>query len=79
MSPIETTLTVAPDGTASIDARTGLPAGRHRVLLFLADDEEARDPNGWPIDFFAQTYGSCADDPLPEVTSEPPQEREALV
>jgi len=35
------------------------------------DESESRDPNGWPTGFFAQTYGSCSDDPLPEVTAQP--------
>ncbi len=78
MSAIETIVTVAPDGSASIDAPIGLPAGRHRALL-LPEEAGARDPNGWPIDFFALTHGSCADDPLPDVVLEPSQEREALM
>ncbi len=78
MPPIATLLTVEPDGSAHIDVPTGLPAGRHRVLLLVADEPDARDANDWPLGFFDQTYGSCADDALPEVTGEAAQEREAL-
>jgi hypothetical protein len=78
MSAIETVIMVEADGSAHIDAPTGLPVGRHRALLLVMDEDDARDANGWPVGFFAQTYGSCADDPLPEATAEPAQEREAL-
>jgi hypothetical protein len=78
MSTIDTILMVEPDGSAHIEALTGLAVGRHRVLLLITDEPAQRDANGWPSDFFAQTYGSCCDDPLPEATVEPPQEREAV-
>jgi len=78
MSTIEATLTVESDGSAHLDTPTGLPAGRHHVLLLVMDESESRDPNGWPTGFFAQTYGSCGDDPLPEVGTELAQEREAI-
>jgi hypothetical protein len=78
MSTIETILTVEPDGSAHVEALTGLPVGRHRVFLFVPDEPALRDANGWPSDFFDQTYGSFSDDPLPEATAEPSQEREAV-
>jgi hypothetical protein len=78
MSTIDTTLTAEPDGSAHFEAPTGLAAGRHRVLLLVADELALRDANDWPIGFFAQTYGSCADDQLPDATTEPSQELEAL-
>lgn len=78
MPPIEATIIIEPDGSAHIDEPTGLPVGRHRVLLHLTEEHDATDPNGWPIGFLDQTYGSLADDPLPEVSFEPSQEREDL-
>ena len=78
MSPIETTITVEPDGSAHLDPPPGLSVGRHHVLLLVTDDSGIRDANGWPMGFFAQTYGSCGDDPLPEAAVEPAQEREDL-
>ena len=78
MSTIDSTITVEPDGSAHIDTPTGLPTGRHRVLLFLRNDNEPRDANGWPVGFFDQTYGSCAEDPIPEAVPEFSQEREGI-
>jgi len=52
--------------------------GRHHVLLLVTDGRDSRDANGWPMGFFAQTYGSCSDDPLPEAAVEPAQDREDL-
>ena len=60
MRTIETTVTVAADGSA-----TGFPAGRYRVVVLVAEPPaEARDERGWPLGFFEETYGSLADDPL---------------
>lgn len=79
MSTINTMITVEPDGSARIDTPAGLAAGRHHVVLLVSDDDVSRDTNGWPSGFFAQTYSSCADDPIPGVVSEPSQERDSLL
>lgn len=67
MHTIETTATVAADGSATIDDPLDVPAGRHRVVVMV--DEQmmvTESPNdlGWPSGYFERTYGSLADSPL---------------
>ncbi len=69
MHTIETTATVTADGSATIDEPLDVPAGRHRVVLMVDEDEQiapTESPNnlGWPPGYFKQTYGSLADIPL---------------
>ncbi len=79
MRTIETTLTVAADGSAALDEPVGLPAGRHRVVVLVEElVTEARDDLGWPPGFFEETYGALADDPLTRPEQGEAQEREAL-
>ncbi len=79
MRRIETTVTVAADGSATVDEPLRLPTGRHRVVVLVAEPAAvARDERGWPLGFFEETYGSLADDPLSRPEHGEPQEREAL-
>ena len=79
MRTIETTVTVAADGSATVDEPLRLPAGRHRVVVLVAEPPAvARDERGWPCGLFEETYGSLADDPLSRPEQGEPQEREAL-
>lgn len=67
MHTIETTATVAADGSATIDEPLDVPAGRHRVVLMVDEQtttSEAVDELGWPPGYFERTYGSLADSPL---------------
>ncbi len=79
MRTIETTLTVAADGSATLEKPVRLPAGRHRVVVLVEElVTEARDDLGWPPGFFDETYGALADDPLTRPEQGEAQEREAL-
>ncbi len=65
MRTIETSVTVAADGFATVDGSLRLPAGRHRAIVLVDESVAvARDERGWPVRFFEDTYGSFADDPL---------------
>ena len=83
MQAIETTATVAEDGTVTIDQPVDAAPGRHRIVLVIdeqvaAPDSEPQRGADWPPGYFEQTFGALADDPL---TREPPgeyEEREAL-
>lgn len=39
-------------------------ARRESEVLRAKWESEAGNENGWPLSFIADTYGSCADDPL---------------
>jgi hypothetical protein len=79
MRTIETSVTVAADGFATVDEPLRLPAGRHRVVVLVDEPAAAeRDERGWPVGFFEDTYGSFADDPLRRPEQGDAQEREAL-
>ena len=79
MRRIETTVTVAAGGSATLDEPLRLPAGRHRVVVLVAEPPaEARDECGWPLGFFEETYGSLADDSLSRPEQGEAQECEAL-
>ena len=65
MRTIETTVTVAADGSATLDEPLRLPAGHHRMVVLAAEPAAvACDERGWPLGYFEETYGSLADDPL---------------
>ena len=77
--PRKTTVTVAADGSATVDEPLLLPAGRYRVVVLVAEPPAvARDERGWPGGFFDETYGSLADDPLSRPEQGEAQEGEAL-
>ena len=79
MRTIETTVTVAVEGSATVDEPLRLPAGRHLVVVLVAEPPAmARDERGWPLGFFEETYGSLADDPLTRPEQGEAQEHEAL-
>ena len=79
MYTIETTVTVAADGSATLDEQLHLPAGRHKVVVLVTElPQVVRDERGWPLGFFEETYGSLADDPLARLDQGELQEREAL-
>ena len=78
MRTIETTLTVAADGSATLDKPVRLPAGRHRVVVLVEElVTEARDDPGRPPGFFEETYDALADDPLTRPEQGAAQGREA--
>lgn len=79
MRTIETSVTVAADGFATVDEPLYLPAGRHRVIVLVEEPTAvAHDERGWPLGFFEDTYGAFADDPLRRPEQGQAQEREAL-
>ena len=79
MRTIEMTVTVAADGSATVDEPLHLPAGRHRVVVLVAEPlAVARDERGWPLGFFEETCGSLADDPPSRPEQGEAQEREAV-
>ncbi len=79
MRTIETTVTVAADGSATVDEPLSLPVGRHRVVVLVTELADAsRDTLGWPDGFFDETYGSLAADPLTRPDQGTLREREAL-
>jgi hypothetical protein len=53
---------------------------RETEPVTAADEAEAVDAFGWPIGFFAETYGSLADDPLDEIDNSqlPPPVRDEV-
>jgi hypothetical protein len=83
MQAIETTATIAGDGTVTIDQPVDAAPGRHRIVLVIDERVVApgSEPQGgadWPPGYFEQTFGALVDDPL---TREPPgayEERETL-
>ena len=81
MQTIETTATVAEDGSVTIDRPVAVPPGRHRVFL-LVDEQtmtaKLPDDLGWPPGYFEQTYGSLADTPIERPEQLPYEEREPI-
>ena len=83
MYAIETTATVAEDGTITIDQPVAAAPGRHRIVLVI--DEQVATPESepqrgatWPPGYFEQTFGALADDLLTREPQGAYEEREAL-
>lgn len=57
---------VKPDGTLQVAVATGLPESDVDVLLVVRpfDAGSGKGANSWPDEFFEQTYGCLAEDPL---------------
>ncbi|HET6383505.1 MAG TPA: hypothetical protein VFJ58_08960 [Armatimonadota bacterium] len=74
MISIQTTGHVGSDGTLALHEPTPLRNVDVDVLVVLqptgaSDADMSPEESGWPAGFFAETYGSCADDPI----ERPPQ------
>lgn len=79
MHTIETTVTVAADGSVAFEEPLRLPSRRHRVVVLLGEPETGeRDDLGWPRRFFETTYGALADDPIVRAEQGTLQAREPL-
>jgi hypothetical protein len=74
---IETTGTVAPDGSLTINQAINLPPGRHRVVLLIEETPIAPAPLDWPS-FIKSTFGSLADIPIVRESEGDYEQREAL-
>ncbi len=60
---------VKPDGSLDLNVRTGLPETDVEVLVVVQpvsqkEPEAKGGERGWPVGFFAQTFGCLRDDPL---------------
>jgi len=64
---------VKADGTLNLNVATGLPESEVEVLVVVQPLGAQERENGWPAEFFPQTYGCLRDDPL---TREPVAEYE---
>jgi hypothetical protein len=81
MHAIETTATVASDGSLSIEGPVNVPPGRHRVVVVFGEQVSAPEPHGpseWPPGYFEKTFGALADSPLTRESQGDYEEREAL-
>lgn len=74
---IETTGTIAPDGSLTIDRTLSVPPGKHRVVLFIDEASEDLEPLDWPS-FVKTTYGSLSDVPITREPEGNYEQREAL-
>jgi hypothetical protein len=81
MHAIETTATVAPDGSLTIDGPVNVPPGRHRVVVVFGEQVSATEyhsPSEWPPGYFEKTFGALADHPLTREPQGDYEQREAL-
>jgi hypothetical protein len=70
---------VDDDGILKLEVPIGTPARDIEVVLIVETKPSTEvDANGWPVDFFDQTYGSLADDPLIRPPQLPLEDREPL-
>ena len=72
---IETTGTVGPDGSLTIDQALDLAPGRHRLVLLIDPTPSESEPLDWP-NFVKSTYGSLADFPMTREPEENHEQRE---
>ena len=72
---------VKPDGTLQVVVSTGLPESDVDVLLTIRpiNVDSAESVNSWPGEFFEQTYGCLAEDPLVRPPQLPQESREKLL
>ena len=68
MTSISFKTRVSPDGTLQVVVPTGLPESDVEVLLVIRpanpSGANAGAAQSWPANFFDNTFGSLADDPL---------------
>lgn len=71
METIKRTVQINEDGTLTITLTTPFPNQRVEMLVVLQplpdgknDLQEPVDALGWPIGYFAETYGILADEPF---------------
>jgi hypothetical protein len=55
---IETTATILPDGTVSVDQRIDLPPGRYSVVLVLDKEPDTEPARSRDLDLRAWAWGS---------------------
>ncbi len=65
METIKLKTRIDSTGTLRLDLPTQLANQQVEVLVVLHRiEDEPRDALGWPIGYFEETYGICADDPI---------------
>ena len=65
METIKLTTQIDNTGILRLDVPTMLANRQVEVLVVLHPvKEEQTDSLGWPIGYFEETYGICADDPI---------------
>lgn len=70
MEAIKLQATVGQDGVLRLELPP-LLAQRHVEVVVLLLEDEPVDAMGYPIGYFEETYGICADDPI-ERGEQPP-------
>ena len=79
METIKLRTRVDKDGRLRLDIATELPGGEVEVVLVVQAAPPAEtDANGWPIGFFARTYGALVDDPIERPPQPPLEQRDAI-
>ena len=65
METIKLTTRIDSTGKLSLDLPIHLANQQVEVLVVLQRlEDEPRDELGWPVGYFEETYGICADDPI---------------
>ena len=65
METIKLTTRIDSTGKLHLELPTKLANQQVEILIVLQPvKEEQTDETGWPVGYFEETYGICADDPI---------------